>query len=75
MIELEDRLIKTADAASLLGLSPKTMRSYSSTGTGPVPVIRLGRAVRYRLSDIHNLIAAGGAAIKKRGPGRPRKTK
>lgn len=76
MIEIEDKLLRTAEAADILGLSVKTLRSYSSTGSGPLAIVRLGRAVRYRLSDINKLIASGGAEKqKKRGPGRPRKTK
>lgn len=76
MREIEDRLLKTTETAQLLGLSVKTMRFYSSTGGGPLPVVRLGRAVRYRLSDVNSLIA-GGLPVQpaKRGPGRPRKTR
>lgn len=77
MIHIEDKLLKTQEAAEILGLSQKTLRFYSSTGGGPLPVVRLGRAVRYRLSDINSLIAAGKTepTMRKRGPGRPRKTK
>lgn len=76
MREINDRLLKTAEAAQLLGLSIKTMRFYSATGGGPLPVVRLGRAVRYRMSDVEFLIAEGKPSQPaKRGPGRPRKTK
>jgi predicted DNA-binding transcriptional regulator AlpA len=76
MIHIEDKLLKTQETAELLGLSQKTLRFYSSTGGGPLPVVRLGRAVRYRLSDINNLMAGNASPVQeKRGPGRPRKTK
>lgn len=71
----EDRLIKTEEAARLLGLSAKTLRFYATVGGGPLPPVRLGRAVRYRLSDVRRVVAMGAAAvdIQKRSPGRPRK--
>lgn len=76
MIQIEDKLLKTQEAAEILGLSQKTLRFYSSTGGGPLPVVRLGRAVRYRMSDINSLIAGKTTpSQEKRGPGRPRKTK
>lgn len=79
--EKQDRLLRTAEAAGLLGLSPKTLRHASAPGCGyciaglPAPV-RIGKSVRWRLSDINALIAGGKPAQPaKRGPGRPRKTK
>ena len=55
-----DRLINTAEAAQLLGISPKTLESQRVRpgGVSP-PYIKLGRLVRYRFSDIQALIAAG----------------
>lgn len=75
-MENEDRLLRTEEAAPLLGLAVKTLRHYSSTGGGPLRPVRLGKAVRYRLSDVRRLIAGEPLQVKeKRGPGRPRKTK
>ena len=55
-----DRLINTAEAAQLLGISPKTLESQRVRpgGISP-PYIKLGRLIRYRHSDIQALIAAG----------------
>jgi excisionase family DNA binding protein len=39
-------------AANLLGLSPKTLRNWRSTGQTKLPFIKLGRAVRYAKSDL-----------------------
>lgn len=63
----------------LLGLSPKTLRHAAAPGCNykiaglPEP-IRLGKSVRWRLSDINSLIAGGlPKQPAKRGPGRPKK--
>lgn len=74
MQEIADKLIKTEEAARALGLNSKTLRSYARRGDGPLPVVRIGRTVRYRISDVNALIAGGGVpSTPKRGPGRPRK--
>ena len=44
-------LIKTAQVAAYLGLSPRTLESYRSRGGGP-PYYVLGSVVRYLLSDV-----------------------
>jgi predicted DNA-binding transcriptional regulator AlpA len=46
-----DTLLNREDAASMLRLTPQTLANWASTGKGP-PVVRLGRAVRYRVSDL-----------------------
>jgi len=63
MIELEDRLLSERDAARFLSVS----RSYLANGrmsgsrehgADPPPWIKLGTAVRYRLSDLREWVAA-----------------
>ena len=76
--EQQDTLLKTNEVAEILRLSPKTLRHYSSIGGGPLPVVRMGRSVRYRLSDVQAIIAGGADSLSlaqatKRGPGRPTK--
>lgn len=76
--EQQDTLLKTNEVAEILRLSPKTLRHYSSLGGGPLPIVRMGRSVRYRWSDVQALIAGGAAPLPlaqatKRGPGRPTK--
>ena len=44
-------LLKEADVAGLLGLAPITLRCWRSHGKGP-PYVKVGEAVRYRLSDL-----------------------
>lgn len=55
-----DELIDTAEAARILGVSPKTLESQRVRpgGVSP-PFVKLGRLVRYRQSDIQALIDAG----------------
>jgi predicted DNA-binding transcriptional regulator AlpA len=46
-----ERLLKEREAASALNLSIRTLRNWRVLGRGP-PFLKLGRAVRYRRSDI-----------------------
>ena len=49
-------LLTTDEAAKLLGVSPKTVAYWRSTGDGPV-FVRLGaRTIRYKLEDISSYI-------------------
>ena len=53
-----DRLLRTREAAKLVGLSPRTMESYRRNGGGP-PFVKLrDYAVRYVLRDLLAWIAA-----------------
>ena len=47
----EARLITEGEAADLLTLSVKTLRNWRLSGYGP-PHLKLGRLVRFRLSDL-----------------------
>lgn len=53
-----DRLLTTAQAADLLGLSPRTLESSRLKGDG-CRFVKLNRAVRYRPKDLAEWIAAG----------------
>ena len=50
-------LIRTEDAAELLGLSPATLHHWRSRGEGP-QFVKLGGAVRYRPEDLEKWIAS-----------------
>ncbi|MDY6808338.1 MAG: helix-turn-helix domain-containing protein [Actinomycetota bacterium] len=50
-----DRLLTTNEAASLTGFSEKTHRNWRCAGTGP-PYVRVGRAVRYRESELRRWV-------------------
>jgi len=49
--------ITTKQAADFLGLRANTMEIWRLRGTGP-RFVKLGRAVRYRLSDLEDYISA-----------------
>jgi excisionase family DNA binding protein len=50
-------LLTQREAATLLHLSERTLERLRVSGTGP-KFIRLGRSVRYRLTDIEAHIAS-----------------
>lgn len=47
----------TTEAATYLGLSPRTLEKWRSTGRGPV-YARLGRLIVYRFEDLDNWVMA-----------------
>ena len=53
-----DRLLTRVEAADLLRLKPQTLGKWAMTGRH-LPVVHVGRAARYRLSDVQRLIAQG----------------
>jgi len=54
-----DRLLTRDEAAEMLTLKTQTLAKWAVTGQH-LPVVRIGsRAVRYRLSDVQQLIANG----------------
>ena len=57
--EMNDNIcfIKTAQVASIVGLSPRTLESYRTRGGGPAFYV-FGSVVRYLLSDVLKWAAA-----------------
>ena len=53
-----DALLHTAEAAFLLGLSPRTLETLRLRGDGPPFVMVTKRAVRYRRQDLLEWIQA-----------------
>ncbi len=52
----ENQLLLTrAEAAEMLGLKPQTLAVWALTGRF-LPVVKLGRAVRYKRSDVEQFI-------------------
>jgi len=51
-----DRLLKPEEAAEILGVKVETLNVWRATDRYPLPYVKVGRLVRYRLSDIHNFI-------------------
>ncbi len=55
----DDRLLKACEAAELLGLSVRMIHRLVSTGD--LPKVKLGKAARFRLSDVQALMQSGAA--------------
>ena len=54
-----ERLMTRKQAAEHLGFAPQTLARYAWLGKGPTAT-KLGRSVRYKLSDIEAWIEANG---------------
>lgn len=51
-----ENLIDELEAASRLGLSPYTLRSWRQRKTGKLPFYKLSKSIRYRESDVIDLL-------------------
>ena len=45
-------LLDEEESAAMLGVQPGTLATWRSTGRYDLPWIKIGRNVRYRLSDV-----------------------
>ena len=54
--EIPNPLISTEEAAEILGLEPATLVNWRCTRRYPLPFVRIGRSIRYRLSDLELFI-------------------
>lgn len=59
---LDDRLLTAAEAARYLGYSEGTIRNKASAGE--IPFVKLGFALRFRLSELERWIAEQDARAK-----------
>lgn len=51
-------LLNDRQVAGLLGVSRRTLRSWRTLGAqSPIPFVKVGRAIRYRPSDVASLAA------------------
>ena len=57
-------LLRTPQAAKLLGVSISTLEHMRSYGIGP-DYTRVGRQVRYRIADIHAFLDANTVSTNK----------
>lgn len=57
-----NRLLKPAEAAHFLGLAEGTVRNKASAGE--IPFVKLGAALRFRLSDLEEWVEEQDAAAK-----------
>jgi excisionase family DNA binding protein len=49
-------LLSRDEAAAYLGISPKTLATWASTKRYPLPVVKIGRAVKYRVAALDAFI-------------------
>jgi len=56
-LEPVQNLLSRDEAAAFLGLKTQTLASWASSGRYPLPFVKVGRAVRYRLSDLEKFLA------------------
>lgn len=57
-INLPPRLLRTAEAARFLGLSPRTLEKHRTYGTGPL-YRKLGGVIVYALTDLQRWADGG----------------
>ncbi|MDE2421635.1 MAG: helix-turn-helix domain-containing protein [Gammaproteobacteria bacterium] len=59
MIATGQSLATTNQAANYLNIKPQTLHKWACYECGALQPVRVGRALRWRLSDIAALIAGG----------------
>ena len=57
MADSHQDLLKTPEAAQVLGKNPQELSDWRHQGRGPA-YVKIGRSVRYRPSDIESFIAS-----------------
>lgn len=55
-VETRNELLTRAQAAEYLGLKPQTLSIWASTGRYALRMIKVGRCVRYRKSDLDRFL-------------------
>jgi excisionase family DNA binding protein len=53
-----DQLLSRKQAADFLGVKPQTLAAWLCTKRYPLPVVKIGRTVRYRKSDLEAFVSA-----------------
>jgi len=51
-------LLTREQAAAYLGVRPQTLAVWASTGRYNLPMVRVGRSVRYRVADLEKWLSA-----------------
>jgi predicted site-specific integrase-resolvase len=50
------KLLTRQEAAEFLSIRPQTLAVWSTTGRYALPIVKVGRSVRYQLSDLQAFI-------------------
>lgn len=51
-VSVSDPLLTRAEAAEYIGVKPTTLAAWALTGRYDLPVVKVGRLVRYHKSDL-----------------------
>lgn len=65
----DDALLSRKKAAEYLNLAEHTLAVWACTGRNELPVIKIGRTVRYRLSHLRALVERGTHVPTRRNVG------
>jgi excisionase family DNA binding protein len=57
-IDERRKLLTRTEAAEYLGVKPQTLAVWQVTGRYNLPVVKVGRSVRYRVADLEAWLAA-----------------
>jgi excisionase family DNA binding protein len=55
---MSTNLLTTEEVAKMLGLQEHTLRDWRRAKRHPLPYVKVGRSVRFRLSDVEAFISA-----------------
>jgi len=69
---MNDRLLDIQDLADRLKIPTKTIRNKLSNGTWPIRPVRIGRALRWRETDVATAIAGLSSGRESTEAGRDR---
>lgn len=58
-----ENLIDEYEAASRLGLSPYTLRSWRQRKTGKLPFYKLSKSIRYKEDDVMDLLKSSRVSL------------
>lgn len=56
IVENSDRLLSVAEAAAYLGVQENTIYNWSMGRKRKIPVVKIGRLNKYRISDLNDFI-------------------
>jgi predicted DNA-binding transcriptional regulator AlpA len=51
-----EKMLNTEEAAAILGVSVQTLNTWRCTKRYPLPYVKIGRLVKYRLSSLQAFI-------------------
>jgi len=52
----DDVLATTEEAATLIKINAATLQKWRSTGENNIPFVKIGRSVRYRVTDLRDYV-------------------